>query len=151
MLSHFFPSNQWWVGANVSSYGYLDVDIFTRINPCLRFQFIWCYQVNIYLHTTFVLVSGMFWIFCTGNSLCFRPNIIFVDGCWAFLLNILQCKRKCNVHWYSIDAYSENQILCRRSGQRSRVRKLQYIAELERTVDSLQVMLIFYFILMARV
>ncbi|KAF8693350.1 hypothetical protein HU200_038739 [Digitaria exilis] len=35
----------------------------------------------------------------------------------------------------------------RRSGQRSRVRKLQYIAELERTVDSLQViLLIFYFI-----
>lgn len=31
-----------------------------------------------------------------------------------------------------------NTHFCRRSGQRSRVRKLQYIADLERTVDSLQ-------------
>jgi hypothetical protein len=51
---------------------------------------------------------------------------------------------------FNIDAYSAIQHFCRRSGQRSRVRKLQYIAELERTVDSLQViMLIFYFTAMA--
>ena len=62
----------------------------------------------------------------------------------------LQKKISCPLK-FNIDAYSANQHLCRRSGQRSRVRKLQYIAELERTVDSLQVIvLIFYFNLMLR-
>lgn len=84
------------------------------------------------------------------NSLGFILKQLLFDGCWTFLVETLQGKRTCHVLWDSVlMPNSAIQHFCRRSGQRSRVRKLQYIAELERTVDSLQVIMsIFYFILL---
>jgi hypothetical protein len=58
-------------------------------------------------------------------------KLLFGYLCWNVLFCTLRSKEK---------AY-HNEHFCRRSGQRSRVRKLQYIADLERTVDSLQVIL----------
>ncbi|KAL7184958.1 hypothetical protein ACSBR2_026992 [Camellia fascicularis] len=51
---------------------------------------------------------------------------------------MMQCDLARDVGGSAWDANNETKAMKRHSGQRSRVRKLQYIAELERTVDDLQ-------------